>query len=154
MKLADHLLQSYLLFADGVRDARKNFFSIIADTIVHHYFFSFYGRMRRSDFWVFFFAYSFLMDVFFFSVSNITEISIFYKEIFVFLYYLITFPIFCGAIVRRLHDMGKSGKWSLLLFLPILGFFLFILLAFPGSEKGMKYGPEQSFRQKKQRKPK
>jgi uncharacterized membrane protein YhaH (DUF805 family) len=44
--------------------------------------------------------------------------------------------------VKRLHDLGKSGGWCLLLFVPIVGFVvaLTFLLA-PGEEHDNQYGP-------------
>jgi len=45
--------------------------------------------------------------------------------------------------IRRLHDLGKSGWWTLLVFLPIIG--LLVLLywaAQPGQRADNAYGPD------------
>lgn len=43
---------------------------------------------------------------------------------------------------RRLHDMGKSGWWLLLAFLPIIGWIWLIILLVQDSQPGTnQYGP-------------
>ncbi|WP_137939857.1 DUF805 domain-containing protein [Chitinivorax sp. B] len=45
--------------------------------------------------------------------------------------------------VLRLHDIDRTGKWALLLFLPPLSFFLFVfLIVVPGTEGDNDYGME------------
>lgn len=46
--------------------------------------------------------------------------------------------------VKRFHDLGKSGWFSLLLFLPLLNVFVFLyLLLFPGKEAPTPYDEDQ-----------
>lgn len=48
----------------------------------------------------------------------------------------------CALYVRRLNDLGQSGLWVLLLFVPILNLGLVIYaLFFPGNEGTNAYGP-------------
>lgn len=43
--------------------------------------------------------------------------------------------------VRRLHDLGRSGWWSLAFFIPFIGIItLIVLLCAPGDEKENTYG--------------
>jgi uncharacterized membrane protein YhaH (DUF805 family) len=41
--------------------------------------------------------------------------------------------------VRRLHDIGSSGKWFLLLYIPLVALIIGLL---PGEQKKNKYGPQ------------
>jgi len=54
---------------------------------------------------------------------------------------LVSIP-FISLSVRRLHDIGFSGAWVLVLFLPVLGLLtLLILLSIaPGSSTNNQYG--------------
>lgn len=46
--------------------------------------------------------------------------------------------------VRRLHDMGKSGWWALLSFVPVVNFFLvLVLMLAPGTPGPNRYGPDR-----------
>lgn len=48
-----------------------------------------------------------------------------------------------GLMVRRLHDMDKSGLWSLLAFVPIANLVLLIMLLFVGGTVGEnRFGPQ------------
>jgi len=102
--------------------------------------FSFRGRARRKDFWLFalvFFLFGFItltIDTVFFYTDSGWGPSF---TIFMLLLYI---P-YLAISVRRLHDTGRSGWWLLLGAIPLGGLFL---LAFflDGSEPGInKYGP-------------
>lgn len=45
-----------------------------------------------------------------------------------------------GLAVRRLHDIGKSGWWLLLGFVPIVGLVLIWWFAQPGNAAGSRFG--------------
>ncbi|HSV53714.1 MAG TPA: DUF805 domain-containing protein [Burkholderiaceae bacterium] len=45
-----------------------------------------------------------------------------------------------GVSVRRLHDIGKSGWWLLLGFVPIVGVVLIWWFAQPGTSAGSRFG--------------
>lgn len=46
---------------------------------------------------------------------------------------------------RRLHDIGRSGWWTLLMLLPMLNLLVFLVLAvFPGDTGPNKYGPRKA----------
>lgn len=44
------------------------------------------------------------------------------------------------ALIRRLHDMGQSGAWVLLLFVPFGGFALFVMSLMPSQPGPNRYG--------------
>ncbi|MFQ5437790.1 MAG: DUF805 domain-containing protein [Paracoccaceae bacterium] len=47
-----------------------------------------------------------------------------------------------SVLVRRLHDVGKSGWWYWIILVPIVGFILLIVwLASEGSKESNQYGP-------------
>lgn len=47
-----------------------------------------------------------------------------------------------AVIVRRLHDIGKSGWWFLINLVPIIGFIWFLaLMVTEGDLRDNKYGP-------------
>lgn len=102
--------------------------------------FSFRGRARRKEFWLF------ALVFFLFGVITLTIDTVFFYTdsgwgpsftIFMLLLYI---P-YLAISVRRLHDTGRSGWWLLLGAIPLGGLFL---LAFflDDSEPGTnKYGP-------------
>ena len=47
-----------------------------------------------------------------------------------------------AVTVRRLHDIGRSGWWILILFIPLIGIFILLYWMIKGSEPGAnKWGP-------------
>jgi uncharacterized membrane protein YhaH (DUF805 family) len=54
---------------------------------------------------------------------------------------VLTVPPLLSAAVRRLHDVGFSGWWLLLLLLPLGVGVLGILLCWPGADGPNRYGP-------------
>ena len=47
-----------------------------------------------------------------------------------------------GVGVRRLHDIGKSGWWILIVLIPIVGIIILIVFAVTDSQPGNnEYGP-------------
>ena len=73
------------------------------------------GRTRRRDFWCFWAVYHSVNYVF-------TEIPYKGTPILIvwFIVIAILFPYFLAACVRRLHDVGKSGWWYLIVVIPAL----------------------------------
>ncbi|WP_173911782.1 DUF805 domain-containing protein [Acinetobacter sp. Marseille-Q1618] len=50
-------------------------------------------------------------------------------------------------VIRRLHDLNQSGWWSILIFVPVLSFILYLyLMFFKGDEKRNSYGhPRETY---------
>jgi uncharacterized membrane protein YhaH (DUF805 family) len=47
-----------------------------------------------------------------------------------------------AAVVRRLHDTGKSGLLALLMLIPIIGAIILIVMCIPeGDTAANEYGP-------------
>lgn len=103
----------------------------------------FSGRARRSEFWFFhLFQLLFYGIIFFLSL-----VLAFLGQSF----FSIVFVLFCiGSIIphfalmaRRLHDIGKSGWYYFVVFIPLIGtVWLIILLLTEGDRGPNKYGPD------------
>jgi uncharacterized membrane protein YhaH (DUF805 family) len=98
---------------------------------------NFKGRARRKEYWMFF-----LFNMIFVIVAAIID------------YMLGTFPLIYGiyllgliipslaVLVRRLHDVGKSGWWFFIALIPLIGtIWLLVLLCTDGNAGENSYGP-------------
>ncbi len=93
------------------------------------------GRTSRSEFWWF--------QLFLVILSLVLSVSESVSDFFIIISFIANvatiLPVFSvGA--RRLHDIGKSGWWQLLI-LTVIGIIpLIILLVFDSEQKDNKYG--------------
>ena len=104
-------------------------------------YFDFKGRARRKEFWMF---YLFVLIVgIFLSVLEIVfelEEDLSFALINLVWSLGIFFPSL-AVTVRRLHDIGKSGWWFLLWFIPIIGWIWAIVQLATDSQPGVnEYG--------------
>ena len=97
-------------------------------------------RMSRREFWNFIlfislgFAAALLVDL---AIISMTHSG--WWSFLSLIYFLFTFlPTVC-AMIRRLHDTGRSGKWLLIGLVPIVGAAFIIFLFLKKSQK-RKYG--------------
>ena len=106
-------------------------------------YFCFEGRARRKEYWMFVlfniivgFAIGFLAAL----LAGATGMhGITYLGS---LYNLAVFIPGLAVGVRRLHDIGKSGWWCLIVLVPIIGVIaLLVLCCFDSQPGGNKYGP-------------
>lgn len=100
------------------------------------------GRARRKEYWMFALFYI----VFSACASLLDEMSYsedgFQDHIITNLFVLGLFIPSLAVSVRRLHDIGKSGWYLLLWFLPVIGWLWVIFLHCQDSEAGPNhYGP-------------
>ena len=113
---------------------------------------TFSGRAQRSEMWWF--------VLFFVIVSTIVgaaDSAIFGKNVFMMggmefsynagyfgnIFALATFLPMLSVDVRRLHDVGKSGWWILLILIPLIGaIVLLIWMIGKGTEGENKYGAD------------
>lgn len=99
--------------------------------------FDFAGRSRRKEFWMFY-----LFNILAFLAVVLIGRLLFPERV--------TMTIFCvywlmvlipslSIHIRRLHDIGKSGWWLLVMFIPVVGplvIFVFNLMnGFPGDNE-------------------
>lgn len=93
----------------------------------------FTGRARRKEYWMFtlinaIVSYSLLaVDTFFFGLENFGINT---------LYSLAVFLPSLGVLARRLHDIGKSAWYFLIIFIPLAGVIWLLVLLCKDSEEG------------------
>ncbi len=101
---------------------------------------TFSGRAKRPEFWyftLFYFLGSIVLNIlegFLFGFrSDINPLSAIFS--------LAMFLPQIAVAVRRLHDIGRSGWWYLLVLIPLIGWIVLIYWYVQPSEKGAnKYG--------------
>jgi uncharacterized membrane protein YhaH (DUF805 family) len=104
---------------------------------------TFDGRAIRKEYWMFFLfnilfsILALILDQVLGTANNDTGYGIFYS-----LYGLAVFLPSIAVGVRRLHDIGKSGWWLFISFVPFIGgIWLLVLLATEGEPGENQYGP-------------
>lgn len=98
----------------------------------------FSGRARRQEYWMFT-----LFQVAVVIVLAILDAVLGAGSLIVGLYVLATFVPSLAVTVRRLHDLGKSGAWYFIAFVPLIGgIWLLVLTATAGQPAPNQYGPD------------
>lgn len=100
---------------------------------VEHVFFHyavFEGRARRSEFW-YFQLFQFLV-LFALGILSVTGIF----AVLVPIFYLACFIPNLAVSWRRFHDIGRSGLWSFISYIPIVGIILVIVWLSQDSQPG------------------
>ncbi|MCB0537966.1 MAG: DUF805 domain-containing protein [Bacteroidetes bacterium] len=110
--------------------------------VVRDNYANFNGRARRKEYWMFalfnmiFAVVAMVLD----NVLGIAIDSIGYGPIYG-LYTLAVLMPGLAVAVRRLHDVGKSGWWLLIAFIPLIGGLYLIYLMVKDSDAGSnEYG--------------
>ncbi|WP_265130803.1 DUF805 domain-containing protein [Chryseobacterium oranimense] len=110
----------------------------------------FTGRARRTEYWMFV-LFNMIFAIAAAVLDNLLGLK-FTPEIpygFIYLIYgLATFIPGLAVMVRRLHDVDKSGWWFLISFIPIIGtIWIIVLLATDGTPGTNQYGvnPKENF---------
>ena len=108
---------------------------------------AFNGRARRSEYWYFllfnviFLFVAMFLDNILGTTFQMGSQPFPYGYVYV-LYSLAVFLPGLAVLVRRLHDVGKSGWWVFMALLPIVGAIWLLVLLFTDSVPGEnKYGP-------------
>lgn len=105
---------------------------------LHHKLYS--GRISRASYFLSLLAISIFMG---FAQSLMQDSQ---KNITIFISTVATFVLFYLIIsiwVRRLHDVGMSGWWALVIFAPVINLIFYVVLIFKaGYPKKNKYGPQ------------
>lgn len=99
-----------------------------------HNFAQFEGRDTRKQYWMFILFYL----IFYFGCVLLDSVLGLFILAPLFSILMIVPTISIGA--RRLHDIGKSGWWQLLMLIPLAGLILIYFFAQPSSEDNA-YGP-------------
>jgi uncharacterized membrane protein YhaH (DUF805 family) len=102
----------------------------------------FTGRARRSEYWYFFLIYIGIAIVLGIIDGMIGSTAFGNLGLLSGLLLLGLFLPSIAVAVRRLHDIGKSGWWLLLGFVPIVGGLVLLYFAFQDSQPGVNlFGP-------------
>lgn len=117
--------------------------------VVFENYANFNGRARRSEYWMFTLAqFIIFVSVFILGAilgaifgSALAGIGLSYFAFII--YSLATVLPTLGVVVRRLHDVGKSGWFYFIAFVPVIGgIWLFILMVTEGDQGDNEYGPD------------
>ena len=103
----------------------------------------FSGRARRKEYWLFVLLYVILalVAIIIDSVVGTFDPESGYGLIFILTILGLLIPSI-AALVRRLHDIDKSGWWALLLIIPIAGLALLVLACIDGTKGDNRFGPD------------
>ena len=106
--------------------------------VVRDNYANFSGRARRSEYW-----YFVLCNLL---ITLLLFILMFASSIFLYLlviYGLATIIPGIAVVVRRLHDIGKSGAYYFVSFIPLIGgIWLLVLLCTEGENGPNQYGED------------
>lgn len=98
---------------------------------------NFNGRARRQAYWMFV-----LFNIIAAVILSIVDGIIGTGGLLGGLYALAVFIPGLALLVRRLHDIGKSGWWALIGLVPLIGVVVIIIFACMDSQPGTnEYGP-------------
>lgn len=108
---------------------------------------SFEGRASRSEFWYFALFNCLVSTLFmivnvFFLCNNMEGIVGFVYILQILFSLVVVLPSF-AVVVRRLHDIGKSGWWFLITLIPLFGVIIYLIFLLTESEPWEnEYGPK------------
>lgn len=99
---------------------------------------TFTGRARRSEFW-FFWLFNLLAN----GVAAILDAAIFSGGPLNAIVSLLLLVPNLAVAVRRLHDVGRSGWWLLIVFVPLVGIVVLLIWYISAGEHGAnRFGPD------------
>jgi uncharacterized membrane protein YhaH (DUF805 family) len=110
---------------------------------------TFRGRARRKEYWMFTLFHAIILIVLAILMGLFSDpyspesIGVF--GYILALYVIATFIPSLAVLVRRLHDMGKSGWWAILNFIPLVnsigGIILLVFTCIDSESGGNRFGP-------------
>lgn len=99
-------------------------------------YFKFTGRASRSEYW-YFVLFNAIVIAFLIVGFIFVDGSFYYAYI---IYALAALFPSLGLLVRRLHDVNKSGWWFFISLIPFVGaIWLLVLLCLPSVNEGNQY---------------
>lgn len=110
---------------------------------------TFTGRATRKEYWTFYLVNTAIFVLLGFIHGNDMmrlmggggfQFTIFSTALFLF-FWAVLIPTI-AVVVRRLHDIGRSGWWWLISFIPFLGGLILVIMLLFDSQPGTnEYGP-------------
>lgn len=127
----------------GLSEAVKSVFSKYA---------TFQGRASRSEYW-YFYLFNILLEIGLLIVGFILGAilgdsagafaGMGFAYVLLCIYGLIILIPNISVFVRRMHDIGRSGWWYWIAFVPIVGAIVLLVFLLTGSDRGdNQYGPD------------
>jgi uncharacterized membrane protein YhaH (DUF805 family) len=112
-------------------------------------YWNFGGRARRKEIWGFYLFYVVVLTVLICAglaidaaLGNLDQNGPIGTVVLLVPFTLVTFVPYVALVVRRLHDIGLSGWFFLLIFLPYIGSLVILVFAFiPSQKHENKWGP-------------
>jgi len=104
--------------------------------VLKQHYADFNGRARRKEYWMYT-----LVNMVIIVVLQILARMVPLLGILAAIYGLAVLVPGLGVTARRLHDVGKSGWFMLLAFVPIAGLYVLYLLVKEGDAGNNAYGP-------------
>lgn len=105
----------------------------------------FSGRARRKEYWMFVLVNFFIiiaLEIVMFILGSMDDNLMLIGSGLLSLYGLYIFLPTLAVAVRRLHDVGKSGWWYFIAFVPFIGAIWLLILFASDSQPGEnQYGP-------------
>ena len=115
------------------------------DVVKNHYF-DFEGRARRKQYWMYvlwYIVFQLIVGLVIGLLGGILGLSENSIRILSCLISLALLLPSLGIAVRRLHDIGKSGWYYFIAFIPIIGgIILLVFFCTPGETGDNQYGPD------------
>lgn len=97
----------------------------------------FSGRARRQEYWLFVLLYVILSIV-----AGVIDAVLGTEAVTLILGLALLIPS-VAVLIRRLHDLDRTGWWALFMFLPILGtLLLLVFCVMKGTEGPNRFGPD------------
>ena len=107
---------------------------------------TFSGRARRKEYWMFFLVnvvIEIVIGIISGILGSISKDLIIVGTIITGLYGLFIFVPALACVVRRLHDVNKSGAWIFISLVPIVGaIWLLVLLCTEGTRGANNFGED------------
>ena len=98
----------------------------------------FKGRSQRKEYWMF----TLFNLLAFFVLSVVGSVLGDHAELLTGIYSLGVLLPSVAVTVRRLHDIGRSGWWALLMVVPVVGALILVVFALQDSQpEANEYGP-------------
>tara|TARA_B100000767_G_scaffold12889_1_gene12437 strand:- start:614 stop:997 length:384 start_codon:yes stop_codon:yes gene_type:complete len=108
------------------------------------------GRASLSEFWWFQSLYYMCLFIGWLNHNVINSDPLHYFILTILIFYC--FPVW-SVIIRRLHDLNKTGSTFLLIFIPIAGPIILIFMLMGAGTKGRnKFGPDPLAKKTKRKK--
>ncbi|MEM9603477.1 MAG: DUF805 domain-containing protein [Pseudomonadota bacterium] len=98
--------------------------------------FDFQGRTTRTGYWMFILVYVIVYFGLAFLVGG-SDDSLTAADVFSLLLLVTSISV----TARRLHDIGRSGWWQLISFIPLVGWLVLIYFMVQPSEGDNRFGP-------------